>query len=55
MQPTIDIEALNQQIYLESAFLDKLNEETGKVIVGQEHMIERLLLGLLAKGHVLPG
>lgn len=53
MQQSIDIEALNQQIYIESAFIEKLNEETSKVIVGQEHMIERLMLGLLAKGHVL--
>jgi len=49
----VDIEALNQQIYIESAFVDKLKEATGKVIIGQEYMIERLLLGLLAKGHVL--
>lgn len=49
----IDIEALNQQIYLDSAFVEKLNEETGKVIVGQHKMIERLMLGLLTKGHVL--
>ncbi len=53
MQQSIDIEAINQQIYIESAFVEKLNEQTSKVIVGQHHMIERLLLGLLAKGHVL--
>lgn len=53
MQQSIDIEALNQQIYIESAFVEKLNEETSKVIVGQKHMVERLMLGLLAKGHVL--
>ncbi|MEL6635982.1 MAG: AAA family ATPase [Bacteroidota bacterium] len=53
MQPSIDIEALNQQVYLESAFVDELNAETAKVIVGQQHMIDRLLLGLLTKGHVL--
>ena len=53
MQQSVDIEALNQQIYIESAFVEKLNTETGKVIVGQEHMIERLMLGLLARGHVL--
>ncbi|NBC06902.1 MAG: AAA domain-containing protein, partial [Bacteroidetes bacterium] len=51
--PSIDIEALNQQIYADSAFIEKLNEETRKVIVGQEQMIQRLLLGLLSKGHVL--
>jgi MoxR-like ATPase len=53
MEKPIDIEALNQQIYAESAFVDKLKAEAGKVIIGQHHMIERLLLGLLAKGHVL--
>ena len=50
---SVDIEALNQQIYIESAFLEKLNEATSKVIVGQEYMLERLLLGLLSSGHVL--
>lgn len=53
MTHSIDIEALNQQIYLDSAFVERLNAETGKVIVGQHHMIERLLLGLLTRGHVL--
>ncbi len=53
MQDSVDIEAINQQIYIESAFVEKLNEETSQVIVGQKHMIERLLLGMLAKGHVL--
>jgi MoxR-like ATPase len=53
MQPSVDIEALNQQIYIESAFLEKLQETTGKVIVGQQNMIERLLLGLLSRGHIL--
>lgn len=50
---SVDIEALNQQIYIDSAFIEKLNEETSKVIVGQNTMIERLMLGLLTKGHVL--
>ena len=50
---SVDIEALNQQIYADSAFIDALNTETSKVIVGQNHMIERLMLGLLTKGHVL--
>ncbi|HHM20873.1 MAG TPA: ATPase, partial [Bacteroidetes bacterium] len=48
-----DIEALNQQIYIDSAFVEQLNAETAKVIVGQKNMIERLLLGLLTKGHIL--
>lgn len=50
---SVDIEALNQQIHADSAFIDALNEETSKVIVGQHQMIERLMLGLLTKGHVL--
>lgn len=50
---SLDIEALNQQIYLDSAFVEQLNAETAKVIVGQTNMIERLLLGLLTKGHIL--
>lgn len=50
---SVDIEALNQQIYVDSAFVEQLNNETSKVIVGQHHMIERLMLGLLTKGHVL--
>ncbi|MEM9820249.1 MAG: MoxR family ATPase [Bacteroidota bacterium] len=53
MQQAVDIEALNQQIYVESAFVESLNTETAKVIVGQNHMIERLMLGLLSRGHVL--
>lgn len=50
---SIDIQALNEQIFRDSAFVDILNAETAKVIVGQNHMIERLLLGLLTRGHIL--
>jgi MoxR-like ATPase len=53
MQESVDIEALNQQIYQDSEFIDQIRTETAKVIVGQDYMIGRLLLGLLAKGHVL--
>ena len=53
MEASVDIEALNQQIYIDSEFVDQIKKETNKVIVGQEKMIDRLLLGLLAKGHVL--
>ncbi len=53
MQASIDIEALNQQIHMDSAFLEQIEEATSKIIVGQDYMIQRLLLGLLAKGHVL--
>lgn len=47
------IEELNEQIYRESEFIARLNASTANVIVGQEHMIERLLIGLLSKGHIL--
>lgn len=53
MQNYMDIQALNQQIQAESAFVDQLKAETARVIVGQEEMIERLLIGLLTKGHIL--
>jgi MoxR-like ATPase len=49
----VDIEALNQQIFIDSAFVEQLRTETGKVIVGQHTMIERLMLGMLTRGHVL--
>ncbi|MCC6459174.1 MAG: MoxR family ATPase [Saprospiraceae bacterium] len=53
MQTNIDMEALNRQIQTESAFLDKLIEATSRVIVGQHAMIDRLLIGLLTRGHIL--
>jgi len=53
MEQSVDITALNEEIYNSSAFIELLKLETGKVIVGQHHMIERLLLGLLTRGHVL--
>ena len=53
ISPTIDIIELNERIQRESAFVDILNQEMSKVIVGQKYMLERLLLGLLSKGHIL--
>ncbi len=49
----VDIRALNEKIERESAFVDLLSLEMNKVIVGQKHMIERLLIGLLGNGHIL--
>ena len=49
----LDIGALNEKIEKESAFVDILSLEINKVIVGQKHMVERLLIGLLAQGHIL--
>lgn len=48
-----DIEALNQKIHAESEVIERLLNETSKVIVGQKYMLERLIIGLLAKGHIL--
>ena len=49
----MDIAELNEKIKHESAFVDLLQNEIGKVIIGQKVMIERLLIGLLGNGHVL--
>ena len=49
----IDIQSINEKIEKESAFVDLLTHEMNKVIVGQKHMIERLLIGLLGQGHIL--
>ncbi|HRC32077.1 MAG TPA: AAA family ATPase [Bacteroidia bacterium] len=49
----MDIKEINEKIQQESAFVDLLNLEIGKSIVGQKYMIERLLIGLLSNGHVL--
>ncbi len=49
----VDIEMLNQQIHQASEFVDVIRKETSKVIVGQTQMVDRLLIGLLAEGHIL--
>jgi len=49
----VDIRAINEKIEKESAFVDLLFLEMNKVIVGQKHMLERLLIGLLGNGHIL--
>lgn len=49
----MDIAALNEKIKQESAFIDLLMQEIGKVIVGQKAMVERLIVGLLGNGHIL--
>ena len=48
-----DIKAINEKIPRASAFVDILQMEIGKVIIGQKYMVERLLIGLLANGHIL--
>ena len=50
---SVDIKAINEKIEKESAFVDLLTMEINKVIVGQKQMVERLLIGLLGRGHIL--
>ncbi len=49
----MDIKELNERIQKESIFVTQLTEEMQKVIVGQKGMVDRLLVGLLANGHIL--
>lgn len=53
MEQSIDFRALNERIEKQSAFIDTLHMGMDKVIVGQKHLVESLLIGLLANGHVL--
>lgn len=49
----MDIKELNERIEKESTFVDSLKMEMQKVIIGQKYMVDRLLIGLLANGHIL--
>src|SRR5580765_3873131 len=53
LQTAEDIRLLNERITHSAGFIDKIHDELDKVIVGQNHMIERLLIGLLSNGHIL--
>ena len=53
MIQTVDINELNTRIVQESSFVDSLTQEMNKVIVGQKHLVESLLIGLLSDGHIL--
>ena len=53
MSEVINIKELNERIERESVFIDTLNLEMGKVIVGQKHLVDTLLIGLLSNGHIL--
>ncbi len=50
---TIDIQEINERVKQASGFVEKIREEIGRVIVGQTYLVDRLLLGLLANGHIL--
>ena len=49
----VDISQINEKIERESVFIDTLRTEMSKVIVGQHHMVDALLIGLLGRGHIL--
>lgn len=53
MSEVVNIQELNARIEQQSAFVDLLTLEMGKVIVGQKHLVESLLIGLLSDGHIL--
>lgn len=53
MIQTFDIKELNERIQKESSFVDMVSLEMNKVIVGQKHLVESLLIGLLSNGHIL--
>ncbi|MBP8851047.1 MAG: AAA family ATPase [Breznakibacter sp.] len=53
MEQAVDIRELNERIRQESQFVDLLTMEMNKVIVGQKHLVESLLIGLLSDGHIL--
>lgn len=53
MEQSIDIREINERIKQESSFVDLLTMEMNKVIVGQKHLVESLLIGLLSDGHIL--
>src|SRR6195952_3555834 len=53
LQTAEDIRLLNEKIAHSAGFIERIHDELGKVIVGQSHMVERLLIGLLSNGHIL--
>jgi MoxR-like ATPase len=53
MEQTVNVKELNERIRNESSFVDMINMEINKVIVGQKHLTESLLVGLLSDGHIL--
>ena len=55
MNQTLDIRELNERIQRESSFVDLISMEMNKVIVGQKHLVESLLIGLLSDGHLATG
>jgi len=53
MEQTVNLREINERIKEESSFIDLITIEMNKVIVGQKHLVESLLIGLLSDGHIL--
>ncbi len=53
MNEVVDIKEINEKIQRESSFVDIISMEMNKVIVGQKHLVERLMIGMLSNGHIL--
>jgi MoxR-like ATPase len=53
MEIAAQIQEINQRVQEESRFVQRLTSEVHRVIVGQRYMVERLLIGLLTRGHIL--
>jgi MoxR-like ATPase len=53
MEVTVDIKEINERIRQESSFIELINREMSGVIVGQKHLIDSMLIGLLSDGHIL--
>ena len=53
LQTAEDIRLLNEKINHSATVIDRIHAEIGKIIIGQNHMVERLLIGLLSNGHIL--
>jgi MoxR-like ATPase len=49
----MDVRVINELVQKQSAFIEKLNNEVGKVIIGQKAMLDRILIGMLTGGHIL--
>ncbi|NTW50953.1 MAG: AAA domain-containing protein, partial [Chlorobiales bacterium] len=53
MQAQVSIEELNAKIKRESEFIERLRSEISKTVIGQQYVVNRLLIGLLTNGHIL--
>jgi MoxR-like ATPase len=53
MAVDVDIKVIHERVKLESAFVESLRKEVQRVIVGQDYMIDRMLIGILSQGHIL--